>query len=174
MSNRIIEVVTYNTAWPNLFQLEKEKLSSMLGELAVKVEHIGSTSVPGLSAKPIIDILVEVTNVEQLDLKAYSFRRLGYEVKGENGIVGRRYYQKGGSKRSHHIHAFQSGSKDISRHLAFKEYLIAHPRVANMYALIKQEAASQCANDNELYMAKKNGFIARYEELAIKWYDFVI
>ncbi|WP_448564898.1 GrpB family protein [Thalassotalea ganghwensis] len=171
MAKRIIEVVAYNPQWPRLFELEKALLSDIIGEFATKIEHIGSTSVEGLAAKPIIDILVEVPNLALLDAKASEFEALGYEVKGENGIAGRRYYQKGGNARSHHIHAFVSGTEDLHRHRAFKAYLIAHKEIAQEYAKIKKQAALQCAHDNDVYIALKNGFIAEHEPKAICWFN---
>ena len=109
MSSRKIEVVDYDTDWPHSFESEKLALEKALYDTAVKIEHIASSSIPNLAAKPIIDILIEIDKVERLDVKADIFCNLGYEVKGENGIPGRRYYQKGGNNRTHHIHAFQSG-----------------------------------------------------------------
>ena len=96
---------------------------------------------------------------------------LGYRAKGENGITGRRYFQKGGDQRSHHIHAFQSNDKHLIRHIAFKEYLIAHPQIASEYGSIKQSAAFKCQNDNMAYMAMKNNFIEKHGKLAVQWFS---
>ncbi len=170
MSNRKIEVLDYDKNWPAVFETEKALLLGIIRNLTIKIEHIGSTSVPNLAAKPIIDILVEVSDLNQLDTKDDDFRHLNYAVKGENGIAGRRYYQKGGDNRTHHIHAFQSGSPALCRHRAFKDYLIAHPDIADSYALIKKEAALSCQHDNELYMSLKNDFILKHEKLAVRWY----
>jgi GrpB-like predicted nucleotidyltransferase (UPF0157 family) len=171
VDKRTIEVLDYNDNWPAMFEREKRELLSVIGDLAISIEHIGSTSVPGLAAKPIIDILIEVGCVNELDPKAAAFTRLGYEVKGENGIKGRRYYQKGGNQRSHHIHAFQSNSLDLFRHRAFKQYLIKHPALAEEYAAIKQTAARYCDHDNERYISLKNHFILEHEKRAIEWYS---
>ncbi len=171
MNKRKIEVISYDSAWPSIFEAEKSILSSLLGNIAISIEHIGSTSVVGLAAKPVIDILLEVSDLSQLDAKSNEFTSIGYEVRGENGIPGRRYYQKGGNERSHHIHAFLSGSKGIFRHRAFKEYLIAHPNIAQDYANIKKQAVIECANDNELYISLKNSFIIEHEKKAVHWFD---
>ena len=87
MTGRRIEVVDYESTWPEQFNIEKQQLAEVFDDEAVRFEHIGSTSVPGLPAKPIIDILIEVTDVSLLDSKSSSFEQLGYEVKGENGIA---------------------------------------------------------------------------------------
>ncbi|WP_026375213.1 GrpB family protein [Aestuariibacter salexigens] len=170
MENRKIEVLDYDRTWQNNFLAEKEILFSILKGLVVRIEHIGSTAIPGLPAKPIIDILIEMDRIEVLDSMAGDFRKCGYAVKGENGIPGRRYYQKGSNVRTHHVHAFQSGSHNLIRHMAFKEYLTAHPDIARNYAVIKKQAALDCDDDNKLYMSLKNDFITKHEPIAIEWY----
>ncbi|MFC4700622.1 GrpB family protein [Glaciecola siphonariae] len=167
MSIRKIEVVDYDSDWVRRFYSEKLALEAVLDDVVVKIEHIGSTSIPGLAAKPIIDILIETHKLERLDSKADSFLHLGYKVKGEHGISGRRYYQKGDDNRTHHIHAFQSGSLGLLRHRAFKKYLLAHPNIAKEYADIKRQAAYNCNNDTERYVSMKNEFIVKHEKLAV-------
>ncbi|WP_233090623.1 GrpB family protein [Vibrio sp. IB15] len=111
MSSRVIEVVDYRPSWADDFSDEKVLLESVLNSVnVVAIHHIGSTSVKGLCAKPIIDILLEVKSLEELDKNNNLMESLGYEVKGEFGIAGRRYFQKGGIQRSHQVHAFLVGS----------------------------------------------------------------
>ncbi|MCJ8295229.1 MAG: GrpB family protein [Colwellia sp.] len=170
MSNRVIEVVDYDPNWKIIFETEKIALTKAIGSNTVKIDHIGSTSVIGLSAKPVVDILIEVSNLEELDAAHENIYALGYTIKGENGISGRRYFQKGGNQRSHHVHAFQSSDLHLHRHRAFKEYLIAHPTIASEYGFIKKEAVSKSDNDINAYMALKNDFIQKYEKLALEWF----
>jgi GrpB-like predicted nucleotidyltransferase (UPF0157 family) len=170
LNSRVIEVVDYDPNWKNIFETEKVALAKAIGSNAVKIEHIGSTSVVGLSAKPVIDILIEVTNLTNLDSANKSIVALGYIVKGENGISGRRYFQKGGNQRSHHVHAFQTSDLHLLRHIAFKEYLIAHPIIAAEYDKIKKEAVSKSDNDINIYMTLKNSFIQKHEKLALEWF----
>ena len=89
--------------------------------VVVALHHIGSTSIPGIFAKPIIDILLEVSDLEKLDKQSHALVALGYERLGEFGIVGRRYFRKNSASgiRTHHVHAFQTGNAEIERHLAF-------------------------------------------------------
>lgn len=94
MDIRKVEVVDYNSQWKLMYQLEEKSLAQTLGNLAMEIHHIGSTSVEGLCAKPIIDILVVVADLVQLDLKTTAMKKLGYLVKGEFGIKGRRYFRK--------------------------------------------------------------------------------
>jgi len=170
LSIRIIEVVDFDPCWKKTFETERIFLTKAIGNNAVKIEHIGSTSVAGLAAKPVIDILIEVKNLKELDITNKNIEAIGYIVKGENGISGRRYFQKGGVQRSHHVHAFQSNDLHLQRHRAFRDYLIAHPKVAVEYGAMKKQAVIQSNNDINVYMALKNDFIQKHEILAIEWF----
>jgi GrpB-like predicted nucleotidyltransferase (UPF0157 family) len=169
LSNRFIQVVDYDPNWNKTFEIEKALLTKAIANNAVKIEHIGSTSVIGLAAKPVIDILIEVVNLNQLDLSNDKIEALGYIIKGENGISGRRYFQKGGNQRSHHVHVYQTNDLHLHRHRAFKAYLIAHSSIAFQYGSLKKEAVSISDNNINVYMALKNNFIQKHEELALKW-----
>ena len=124
-----VKVVVPNPGWPNEYEQEKNRLVEVLGGVILEIHHIGSTSVKGLAAKPIIDIIIESDSLEKLDTASCHFEGLGYEVKGEFGMMGRRYYRKGGDHRTHQIHAFKVGDPNIHRHIAFRNYLAAHPGV---------------------------------------------
>lgn len=165
---RIIKVEDYNKNWPILFQNEYEHLTSILGANAIAIHHIGSTSVPGLCAKPIIDILLEVKNLSELESGYAELVILGYQARGENGIVGRRYFQKGGTERSHHLHAFQQGNIYAQQHLVFRNYLRTHADIALQYGELKQVVVKQCQNNAELYMQGKNSFIQHHLALAMR------
>jgi len=167
---REIEVVKYDPNWAIKFDIERVMLQEALGSNALNIEHIGSTAVFGLAAKPVIDILVAVSSLNILDTKDEKMASLGYEAKGENGIEGRRYFQKGGNQRTHHVHVFQAGDESLIRHRAFKEYLIVYPEITREYSEIKKQAASDCQNNIMLYMSMKNEFIRKHEKLAMRWY----
>ncbi|MBU2514115.1 GrpB family protein [bacterium] len=119
---RKIEVHNYDPSWPKRFETEKELLIRTLGEVVTAIHHIGSTAVPGLAAKPVIDMLVGVDDLSTLDLLNPDMEAIGYEPRGEFGIPSRRYFQKGGDARSHQIHAFLAGDDNITRHVAFRDY----------------------------------------------------
>ena len=170
METRKIEVIEYDASWPEKFRVEKAALQATLGDIAIAIEHIGSTAVINLPAKPVIDILIEVQDIESLDNKTARFNDLNYDVKGEHGIAGRRFYSKGGNHRSHHIHAFETGSHGLFRHRAFRDYLVAHPEIAQDYGTIKKHAALHCRHDNDTYIALKNSFIVEHEKRATQWY----
>lgn len=166
---RKIIIVPYKKSWLSDFEAEKELLIQSIPVKDLAIHHIGSTSVVDLAAKPIIDILIETKNIDELDQVEKDFESIGYECKGEFGIPGRRYYQKGGDNRTHQIHAFALGSIGAKRHLAFRDYLIANKQVANEYQDVKYNAAKKCNNDISLYCELKNDFVAHHEALAIKW-----
>ncbi|MFT5296338.1 MAG: GrpB-like predicted nucleotidyltransferase (UPF0157 family) [Colwellia sp.] len=171
MNNRVVEVVDYDPIWQKTFEAEKQLLLDAIGQNAVIIEHMGSTAVKGLPSKPVIDILVEVTSILDLEISSKKIQALGYIVKGENGITGRRYFQKGGNQRSHHVHAFKTGDLNLIRHRAFKEYLIAHPMIAIEYGDIKKNSALNCENDINIYMEHKNNFIQKHEKIAVVWFN---
>ncbi len=145
-------------------------LREALGDAVMLVEHVGSTAVPGLVAKPIIDILLEVRDVERLDGFHPEMAGLGYEVRGEFGIPGRRFFVKStGPRRTHHVHAFATGSPGLERHLAFRDYMISHPKEAEAYGRLKESLAKEFPTDIEGYMNGKDAFIKEIEEKALAW-----
>ncbi|WP_413453195.1 GrpB family protein [Erwinia persicina] len=164
---RTVVIVPYDDKWPEMFETESLLIKTLLGAVAVSVHHIGSTSVPGLSAKPIIDILVEVTDINELDAYNLAMVSAGYISRGENGIPGRRYFIKGGGQRSHQVHAFAIGDLQVSRHLIFRDYLRKNRDIAGEYAEIKHSAALLSQNDVHRYSALKADFIAHHLRLAL-------
>lgn len=173
MSLRTVEVVPYDSRWPLLFEDEAMLLHRALGGVAVQVHHIGSTAVPGLAAKPIIDILLEVTSLDALDALNDAMRAIGYEPRGELGIPRRRYFPKGGLDRTHQIHAFAVGDEHVARHLAFRDYLRAHPETAREYGELKMAVARECANDIERYCDGKDAYVKAVEARALQAYAAV-
>ena len=168
---RTIEVVDYQPHWPDLFDLESQRIADAIASLKPAISHIGSTSVPGLSAKPVIDILVEVDDVAALDAHNVALHAIGYIARGENGIPERRYFEKGGADRTHQIHAFNRASVGVLRHLAFRDYLVQHPKIASVYGELKKRVAIQCDNDIVRYCAGKDAFIQTHEKLALAWVE---
>jgi GrpB-like predicted nucleotidyltransferase (UPF0157 family) len=164
---RTIEVVDYDPAWPSLFEDERSLLCEALGDVIVVIHHIGSTAVPGLAAKPIIDINLVVTDVNVLDELSDKMEDIGYVAKGEFGIPGRRYFQKGGDRRTHQVHAFKQGDPNTVRHLAFRDYLRANPKVAEEYAVLKKRIAATCDNDIDRYCHGKDDFVKRHQAIAL-------
>ena len=123
----------------------------------------------GLAAKPIIDIIIEVSCLTKLDALSVFFEEMGYEVMGEFGIEGRRYYRKGGDHRTHQIHGFMVGDFHIQRHIAFRDYLIAHPDIMHEYQILKIGLARTCDNDIDVYCDGKDSFVQYHEKQAVNW-----
>jgi GrpB-like predicted nucleotidyltransferase (UPF0157 family) len=166
-----IHVAPYDPRWSIEFVAEAVRIRSALGAMACAVHHIGSTAISGIFAKPIIDILLEVADIQKLDSRSSDLDDLGYEAKGEFGIAGRRYFRKESPTgvMTHQIHAFERGSPAVERHLAFRDYMIAHPLIAQSYSLLKQRLAAAHPYDIEAYMDGKDSFIKAHEAKAIIW-----
>ena len=168
---RKVEVVPYCPDWPSLYQAEAEALHHALGEEVLSIHHFGSTSIPGISAKPVIDILVIVRNIDVIDGMNPRLAAIGYHAVGEYGIPGRRFFYKGSDDvRSHHLHIYQSGNPHILRHLVFRDYLRTHPAPARNYARLKEELARRFPEDMDQYIAGKNDFVKAHEQIALDWW----
>ena len=168
---RKVEVLPYDPSWPSAFEEEVARLRDPLGEILVAIHHIGSTSIPSLAAKPIIDILLVDRDHGQLDARKESMIALGYEPKGEYGIPGRRYFRKcRGDVHLFHIHAFEFGHPEIARHLNFRDYLRDHPREAQAYQDLKQRLAELFPNEPNLYNSGKTDLIRAVDKRAAHWH----
>ncbi|MBE9065423.1 GrpB family protein [Leptolyngbya cf. ectocarpi LEGE 11479] len=168
---RKVEVVPHDPSWRKIFDIELKQITDTLGENVVAIHHIGSTAIPSIYAKPIIDLLVEVNNIVQLDQQNSLMESLGYEVMGEFGIPGRRYFRKNNQAgdRTHHVHTFEVGSDQVERHLAFRDYMIAHPDDAQRYSELKRKLAREYPTDIDGYMDGKDGFIREMDKNAAQW-----
>ena len=167
---RKVEVLPYNPSWQALYRAEALRLRPTLGENLVGLHHMGSTAVLGLAAKPTIDILMVVRSHVDLDSKTEAIEALGYQAKGENGISGRRYFQRlDGEVHLFHLHAYQEGHPDIRRHLNFRDYLRAHPETAQAYADLKRTLAAQFTWEPKCYTQGKTDFILAVDRRAAAW-----
>jgi GrpB-like predicted nucleotidyltransferase (UPF0157 family)/predicted GNAT family N-acyltransferase len=162
--NMSIEVVPYNLQWPEMFEAEAGLIKRALGSNCITIHHIGSTSVPGLSAKPIIDMLPVVRDIQEVDRATKAMESLGYEAKGEFGIAFRRYFQKGKGIRTHNIHVYQEGDPEISRYLKFRDWMRSHPDDAESYARLKEELAAKFPEDIIGYCNGKDAFVASIDD----------
>lgn len=165
-----VEVVPYNPNWRSQFENESKHIKLALGENVLNIHHIGSTSIPNIYAKPVIDFLIEVQDIAKVDEQSSAMEALGYEVMGEFGIPGRRYFRKENEEiRTHNVHTFEVNSPEIIRHLAFRDYMIAHPEAAQKYSELKRQLAKQYPNDIYGYMDGKDSFIKEMEQKALVW-----
>jgi GrpB-like predicted nucleotidyltransferase (UPF0157 family) len=156
---RKLQLQNHNPHWKILYDQEITRIQSFLKDELIKAHHIGSTAIPNIKAKPTIDILLEVKSIERLDAYTTYFEALSYEAKGEFGIPGRRFYQKCGDNRTHHVHAFETNNPEILRHIRFRDYLINHPQIALQYQALKLKLIEQFPNDPQAYTKGKSDFI---------------
>ena len=157
---RQIEVVPYAPEWPGLFEFEARRIQEACGDTIVVVEHIGSTAVPGLLAKPILDMMPGLRSYQDGFKTIEPLKQLGYEYFGENGIPGRHYFNLVYEQRTIlHVHMIEMGTEFWQRHLLFRDYLRAHPTVAAQYAQLKKELAVRYRNERTAYTEGKSEFI---------------
>ena len=166
-----VEVVPHDPTWRGAFETESKQIALAITENVVAIHHIGSTAIPQIHAKPIIDILVEVKDITKIDVQSSAIEALGYEAMGEFGISGRRFFRKGNEAgiRTHHLHGFEVNSAQIERHLAFRDYMISHPEDAQQYSELKRELANKYHDNIQAYMDGKDGFIKEIDVKAAKW-----
>ncbi|WP_353854166.1 GrpB family protein [Bacillus sp. Bos-x628] len=167
---RKVEVKPYNEQWNSMFEEEANKLHQIFGSEIIEIHHIGSTSVNSLKAKPIIDIMPVVRDINRIDEFNSSMVAIGYKPKGENGIDGRRYFQKGGENRTHHVHMYEVENPQVERHIAFRDYLRVHSYDAKKYGDLKEALARRFHNDIESYIKGKERLVLEINQKALEWY----
>ena len=165
MKTEHIEVVDYDSKWVNDFNQIKGEIEEALKDLVLVVEHVGSTSVPLLAAKPIIDLDVVI---DQNDLKEviYLLEKHGYIYEGDLGLKDREAFRYEGKEhlRIHHLYVCPQDSKELKRHLAFRNYLRNHPNTVKEYGKVKKEAAKLYPNDIEKIVSEEGFGINDYIE----------
>jgi GrpB-like predicted nucleotidyltransferase (UPF0157 family) len=160
-----VELVAYDPDWPGLFALEAERLRAVLDPAQVLgIEHFGSTAVPGLIAKPIIDILIAVCSLARAKAEAVApILSLGYVYWEDNPGPDRMFFVKGmppyGTRRTHHVHITEPAGEMWQRRLAFRDYLRAHPDEAQRYAALKRDLAQRYPTDREAYTDAKTDYV---------------
>jgi GrpB-like predicted nucleotidyltransferase (UPF0157 family) len=160
--NDAVIIIPYDPAWPKQYDEEKQRLQRALGSLILQVEHIGSTAVPGLGAKPIIDIMIALKDITDVTGCVLPLKNIGYEHLGENGISGRHFFRKLSKEtgiRTHHLHIVGAGNEFVEKHLFFRDYLRTHPETAQQYYQLKKELAAKHSIDRDFYTNEKASFI---------------
>jgi GrpB-like predicted nucleotidyltransferase (UPF0157 family)/uncharacterized protein YhfF len=167
---RRVEVLAYDPQWPALFRQAADEIAAVFGPALLAIHHIGSTSVPGLAAKPVIDIMPVVRDIEQVDSFNPGMTALGYIARGEWGIPGRRYFRRGEDwDHREHVHVYAADNPEVARHLDFRDYLRSHPDTAAEYGRLKERLARQFPTDIEGYMDGKDRFIRETISAARAW-----
>lgn len=152
-------IVDYDPRWPALFEEERRRILGVLGEDRPRIEHVGSTAVPGLAAKPVIDLLVGAPR-PPTEGQRRRLAELEYVSMGELGIPGREFFRKG-APRTHHLHWTAFGGSFWASHVAFRDALRRDPALAREYERLKRALAGRFPNDREAYTEGKTPFIER-------------
>jgi GrpB-like predicted nucleotidyltransferase (UPF0157 family) len=165
-----ITVVVYQEEWPEEFEREASAIRSALGGVAVRVDHVGSTAVPGLSSKPIIDVQVSVEDVRDLVSFVPALESLGYLFVPDPGSSDFHFFGKPvGRPRRFHVHVCEAGSQEEARHLAVRDYLRSHGEEAARYDHLKRELVAQRPCDRLSYIEGKEPYMTDLERRAVAW-----
>jgi GrpB-like predicted nucleotidyltransferase (UPF0157 family) len=154
-----VEIRDYDSTWPDQFEVLAGRVRVRLGHLVRRVEHVGSTAVPGLPAKPIIDLDVVVASDAGLTLAITRLAEMGYGHEGDLGISGRHAFLWPPSEPRHHLYLLTEGAEELHRHIAFRDALRANPDLRARYAMLKGELAHRCYGDRAAYTRGKAEFI---------------
>ena len=158
LNSGILRLSSYRDEWPVLYESEQETIESSIGEHIVDIQHVGSTAIVGMPAKPILDIAIATGNFEKARVCIAPLAALGYTFKGENGIPRRHYFTKG-EPCTHHIHMVEETNDEWAKLILFRDYLRSDQRVADEYARLKSALLDRLAGDRVAYQAAKTVFI---------------
>jgi GrpB-like predicted nucleotidyltransferase (UPF0157 family) len=167
-----VELVEHSPEWAAMAEARSASLREAIGDNLIVIHHIGSTAIPGIKAKPVIDLLPLVKDLDALDAKQAAVEALGYEWRGEFGLPGRRYFCMSKNRiRLVNVHCYCEDNPGVARHLAFRDYLRAYPMVAKAYEMEKIRAATLHPDNVLTYNDAKNDWIKETERKAMAWYS---
>ena len=155
----VVVLRTHNPLWGELFKQEKELISSVIADFLIDIQHIGSTVIPNIVAKPIIDIAVAIDSIDNIEKIIPPLENIGFIYRGEQGIPDRHLFVKGGENVRTHLHVMQKGHYEWDKHILFRDYLKKHPNDAKQYSELKQKLFLKYGNDREKYTDSKSDFI---------------
>jgi GrpB-like predicted nucleotidyltransferase (UPF0157 family) len=165
-----VRIVEYDPAWPGMAAAEIARIAAAVGEAALRVEHVGSTAVPGSAAKPIIDLQLSVADVDARSLYVGPLEGLGYLFAPDPASPDFHFLGLPAARpRTHHLHVCAAGSEDERRHLAVRDYLRAHPDEVSAYAELKRSLVHRAPGDRLAYIAGKDSYVAALERRALTW-----
>jgi len=169
---RQVQVKAWTPEWSTRYEAESAILQAIFTDQLLAMHHIGSTSVPAIGyAKPIIDILLLVRQIDDVPLYYEPLIRAGYKPRGENGIAGREYFTKGDDQRTHHLHIYEPVHPQTIQHLLFRDYLIHHPQQALQYGELKRRLADQFPHDPAAYQQAKADHCQNIISDAQQWHN---
>lgn len=168
----IVELESYNPKWVEDYNKEEKLLKELLKDYLIEIHHIGSTSIPGLMAKPVIDIIAVIKSLEDIPAIEEILKDYDYSNRGQQGVPDRYFFAKGPEEaRTHYIHFVEKDSNTYYNQLYFKKYLLDHPDYIEKYCDLKQELAKKYANERPKYTQGKNDFITDVIGKAHEEYD---
>ena len=168
-----VRLVPHDPRWAELADRERNRLLDAAGNVFKTVDHVGSTSIPGIVAKPIVDLMAVALDMTSLEASRPAIEALGYAWHGEYGLEGRRFCTMTDAltgQRKLHLHCYVEGDHSIRRHLAFRDYMRARPDEAQAYEAMKKGCAAKHADDSNAYTECKDSWIKRAEAEALKHY----
>jgi GrpB-like predicted nucleotidyltransferase (UPF0157 family) len=154
-----LQVVDYNSNWPQIFLQLKEWIWPAISDVAIAIEHVGSTSIPGLAAKPVIDMDIVIASRAELPAILPRLERLGYRHRGDLGIEDREAFRAPEDQPAHHIYVCSQNSLALRNHIAVRDYLLTHPSDATAYSILKKELAAKFRNERPRYNEAKTDFV---------------
>ncbi|MEA2364087.1 MAG: hypothetical protein QOD71_3232 [Thermoleophilaceae bacterium] len=165
-----VRIVDYDPAWPALADAELHRIREAVGDVAVRLEHVGSTAVPGLAAKPILDLLLSVEPIEPRERYVERLERLGYLFAPAPESPERHFFARPPERpRTHHLHVCEAGSEHEFRHVAVRDFLRGHPDDAAHYAALKRRLVARHPQDRLSYIEGKEQFVTALEARAVAW-----
>ena len=165
LASGIVRLVDYDDRWPLLFADEARRIRGECGALPLRLEHVGSTSIPGMCAKPVLDIAAGRPLATPIGDYVAALERAGYEYRGERGLPGREYFRRG-EPRAYHLHLVEDDGPLWGEYLAFRDYLRAHSEVAREFADVKRALAARFAHDRDGYLNAKGPHVLEILRLA--------
>ncbi len=169
-NRRPVHLVRHDPTWAAQAAAESQRIAQAIGPTLIRIEHVGSTAIPGIVAKPVIDLLPMVRSLAALDARRPQVEALGYVWRGEFGIPGRRYCPRDvAGVRRFHAHCLAEGDREIARMLVFRDYLRAHPDEARGYETAKREAAAAHPGDTQAYNVHKEPWLLACRARAEAW-----
>ena len=165
LESGVVRLVEYDARWPALFAAEQQRIRDQCGTLALKLEHVGGTSIPGMCAKPVLDIAAGRPRGTPTEDYVAALTQAGYKNRGERGVPGRELFCRG-QPRAYHLHLVEEGGTLWCDYVAFRDYLRAHGEAARQFAELKRVLAARFSQDREAYMNAKSSHIQEILRLA--------
>lgn len=156
----VVKLESYQESWKIHFEKEAKHLLSKIGEYTLDIQHIGSTAIPGIVAKPIIDMALAIISLSEVEKIIQPLKEIGFIYRGEQGVPGRHLFVKGGEDcRTHHLHVMEKSTDEWKKHISFRDYLLKHPEEVQNYNVLKQSLAKKYKDDRGKYTEGKSDFI---------------